>query len=147
MVTQRYQQLQQATDLYEITLRWNRSHTWFKPDTVRRLTESGEDGWVIPEFAWNPSGRRLLWTQNRYPATARVDQGCVVRKIRADIIRQLTGVHALGQIPFSIVNQIRDQGVSLLQDPRAFPHPGLGCGGDAPEQTPSFAQETKIAHY
>jgi len=40
--------LQQATDLYELTLRWNASRTRFKPGPVRRLTHSGEDGWVIP---------------------------------------------------------------------------------------------------
>ena len=139
--------LQQATDLYEITLRWNRSRTWFKPGVVRRLTTSGEDGWVIPEFAWDPSGQRLLWTQNKYAATRRVDQGCVVRKMRADIIRQLTGVQAIGQIPFGIVDQIRSDAISLLQNPKSFAHQGLGCGGDAPDQEPSYAQETKIAHY
>ena len=30
--------LQQATDLYELTLRWNQARTRFKPGAVRRLT-------------------------------------------------------------------------------------------------------------
>lgn len=139
--------LQQATDLYEITLRWNRSHTLFKPGAVRRLTRSGEDGWVIPEFAWDPNGQRLLWTQNKFSDGRRVDQGCVMRKIRADIINQLNGVQTIGQIPFTIVGQIHDQAVSLLQDPKSFPFQGLGCGGDAPNQQPGYAQETRIGHY
>jgi len=139
--------LEQATDLYEITLRWNRLHTWFKPGGLRRLTRSGEDGWVIPEFAWDPSGRRLLWTQNKFSDNRRVDQGCVVRKIRAELIRQMSGVQSIGQLPFGIVDRMRDHAVSLLQNPSSFPYQGLGCGGDAPDQEPSFAQETKIGHY
>jgi hypothetical protein len=139
--------LQQATDLYEITLLWNRSRTMFKPGPVRRLTRTGEDGWVIPEFAWDASGERLLWTQNKYGSGRRVDQGCVMRKIRADVIRRLSGVHTLGEIPFDIVPQIREQAGQLLQDPNSFPFEGFGCGGDDPNQPLRFEQETRIGHY
>ena len=33
---------------------------------VRRLTTDGNDGWISPEFAWDPAGRRLLWTELKY---------------------------------------------------------------------------------
>jgi Tol biopolymer transport system component len=139
--------LQQATDLYEIRLRWNRGRTRFKGGPARRLTHSGDDGWVIPEFAWNPSGTRLLWTQNRFGVGRRVDQGCLVRKIRAGIIDQLKGVDTITQIPFSIVGQIRSQAVALLGDPRAYPYQGAGCGGDDPGDQSSFEQETRVGHF
>jgi hypothetical protein len=139
--------LQQATDLYEMTLQWNRSHTLFKPGAIRRLTYSGESGWVIPEFAWDPSGRRLLWTQSKFDDGRRVDQACVMRKIRDGIISQLSGVHTISQIPFTIGTQIREQAVSLLRDPESFPVQEMGCGGNAPNQQPSHAQETDIGHY
>ena len=138
--------LQQATDLYEITLHWNRGHTWFKPGAIRRLTRSGEDGWVIPEFAWDPSGQRLLWTQNQFTRGHRVDQGCVMRKLRADIVRQLSGVQTMPQIPFTIASQIRAHAASLLQDPQSFTFAAGGCGGEQPDE-PLFAQETRIAHF
>lgn len=50
---------QEATDLYETSL----SH----PATVRRLTWDGSDGWITPEFTWDPSDRCLVWTENRFP--------------------------------------------------------------------------------
>ncbi len=43
-----------ATDLYELDLETHK---------VRRLTFDGDDGWITPEFAWDPSGKKLLWTQ------------------------------------------------------------------------------------
>jgi hypothetical protein len=139
--------LQQATDLYEMTVQWNRSRTLFKPGPIRRLTASGERGWVIPEFAWDRSGRRLLWTQSKFDDGRRVDQACVMRKIRADIIRQLSGVRTIGQIPFTIGTQIREHAVSLLRDPESFASPDMGCGGSVPNQLPAHVQETQIGHY
>lgn len=139
--------LEQATDLYEITLDWNRSRTWFKPGTLRRLTSSGEDGWVIPEFAWDPSGQRLLWTENRFGDARRVDQGCVMRKMRAEIMSKLIGVHSLDKLPFGLVPEIRAKALSLLDDPRAFPYQGLGCGGTDPSQPPHITQRTLIGRY
>ena len=139
--------LQQATDLYEMTLRWNHDRTRFKPGPIRRLTTSGEDGWVIPEFAWDPRGRRLLWTQNKFNAGRRVDQGCIVRQIRAAIVDRLNGVHSITQVPFTLPTQIRDEGVQLLRDPQSYPFQGRGCGGDAPASVPALDQETRIGHF
>jgi Tol biopolymer transport system component len=139
--------LQQATDLYELRLRWNRSRTRFKPGALRRLTTSGDDGWVIPEFTWDPSGRRLLWTQNKFSAGRRVDQACVMRQIRDGFVARLSQVQAVSDIPFGIVGEIREQAVDLLRDPKSFPFEGRGCGGEQPDQEPAWAQETRIAHY
>lgn len=137
---------QQATDLWEMRLRWNRAHTRFKPGPVRRLTTSGDDGWVIPEFAWDPRGRRLLWTQNKFPDGARVDQACVVRQLRAQFLARLASVHQILDIPLGIHHEIRDTAGALLQTPSAFPYQGLGCGGD--QSTPrTFAQATRIGHF
>jgi len=122
--------LQQATDFYEMTLRWNRSRTRFKPGPIRRLTTSGEQGWVIPEFAWDPAGRRLLWTQNRVGGGRRVDQGCVMRELRSAFIQQLSGVDSVAKIPFDLGRTIRNQAAELLRAPGDFAY--RGACGDAP---------------
>ena len=137
---------QQATDLWEMRLRWNRTHTRFKPGRLRRLTTSGDEGWVIPEFAWDPRGRRLLWTQNKFADAARVDQACVVRALRAQFLARLASVHQILDIPLAIHHEIRDTAGLLLQNPSAFPFQGLGCGGDAPAPR-TFAQMTRIGHF
>jgi Tol biopolymer transport system component len=49
---------QEATDLYELDL---------ATGSVRRLTHDGSDGWVTPEFTWDPKRKFLLWTENRIP--------------------------------------------------------------------------------
>ncbi|HTX32702.1 MAG TPA: hypothetical protein VMD09_15065 [Solirubrobacteraceae bacterium] len=49
---------QEYTDLYELDL---------ATGSVRRLTYDGENGWVTPEFTWDPSDRQLVWTENRLP--------------------------------------------------------------------------------
>jgi hypothetical protein len=49
---------QEGTDLYEIDM---------KTRSVRRLTHDGNQGWVTPEFTWDPSGHELWWTENRFP--------------------------------------------------------------------------------
>jgi Tol biopolymer transport system component len=139
--------LEQATDLYELRLRWNRARTRFKPGAVRRLTTSGEQGWVIPEFTWDPSGRRLLWTQNKFNGGRRVDQGCAVRQLRAAFITRLAGVSTITQVPFTIDVDIRETAASLLRDPRAFTVAGGGCGGEAPTAEPALEQETWIGRY
>lgn len=138
---------QQPTDLYALDLRWNAGRTRFKPGAVRRLTETGKDGWVIPEFAFDPTGHRLLWTQNRFPDGVRVDQSCVVRQIRDAFIARLSGVHEILQIPLGIQDDIRTQAAALLAPPRSYPFAGRGCGGDTPPSQRGFAQETKIAHF
>jgi Tol biopolymer transport system component len=40
--------------------------------SVRRLTSDGPDGWIVPEFTWNPSNTQLWFTENRLPPGARV---------------------------------------------------------------------------
>jgi Tol biopolymer transport system component len=49
---------QEATDLYELNLATKK---------VRRLTHNGDDGWIIPEFAWDPTNSFLMWTEARFP--------------------------------------------------------------------------------
>ena len=49
---------QEATDLYELNLATH---------SVRRLTTEGDEGWIIPEFTWNPANNALWWTENRIP--------------------------------------------------------------------------------
>jgi hypothetical protein len=48
----------EGTDLYEESLATH---------AVRRLTYDGNQGWVTPEFTWNPSNKELFWTENRLP--------------------------------------------------------------------------------
>jgi hypothetical protein len=53
---------QEATDLYMTSLS--------APDpegTATRLTYDGSDGWITPEFGWDPAGECLVWTENRFP--------------------------------------------------------------------------------
>ncbi len=137
---------QQATDLYEMHLRWNGAHTRFKPGPVRRLTQSGDEGWVIPEFAWDPSGTRLLWTQNKFPDGVRVDQSCIVRHLRDEFVARLSGVRTIFDIPLGIHHEMRDVAGQLLQNPAAFPYQGRGCGGDVPPPH-AFMQETRIGRF
>jgi hypothetical protein len=47
-----------SNDLYELDFK--------HPEEVRRLTHNGDDGWIIPEFVWDPAGQRLLWTESKY---------------------------------------------------------------------------------
>ena len=46
-----------TTDLYQVD-----------PMTLatRRLTNDGDEGYIIPEFAWDPTGSFLLWTEQKY---------------------------------------------------------------------------------
>ena len=50
---------QESTDLYELPLR--------EPTRVRRLTTDGDEGWITPEFTWDPTNSFLMWTENRFP--------------------------------------------------------------------------------
>jgi Tol biopolymer transport system component len=54
---------QEATDLYELDL---------ATGSVRRLTTDGNDGWVTPEFAWDPTHSFLMWTEISFPKGLRV---------------------------------------------------------------------------
>jgi Tol biopolymer transport system component len=33
---------------------------------TRRVTNDGADGWITPEFTWDPTGKFLLWTELKY---------------------------------------------------------------------------------
>ena len=138
--------LQQATDFYEMTLRWNRSRTRFKPGPIRRLTTSGEQGWVIPEFAWDPAGRRLLWTQNRVGGGRRVDQGCVMRELRSAFIQQLSGVDSVAKIPLDLGRTIRNQAAELLRAPGDFAYRGA-CGTAPTPGELTVERETWIGRF
>jgi hypothetical protein len=50
---------QESTDLYELQL----AH----PGPLRRLTNDGDEGWITPEFTWDPTNSFLMWTENRLP--------------------------------------------------------------------------------
>jgi Tol biopolymer transport system component len=48
----------EATDLYELNL---------ETGAVRRLTTTGDDGWIVPEFTFDPTNKFMMWTEARYP--------------------------------------------------------------------------------
>ena len=111
-------------------LRWSARRARVRPlGRPQRLTRTGERGWIVPEFAWDPAGRRLLWTENRYPPDVRVDQSCLMRRLRAGIIDRLTGVDTIGGIPSDIDREIRDDVAELLRDPTGYTRREPGCGG------------------
>lgn len=138
---------QQATDLWEVELDWNRARTRFKPGRLRRLTRSGLDGWVIPELAWDPSGQRLLWSEARFNDGRRVDQACVVARLREEYLFRLRGISSIDKIPYGIATEMRETTAQLLRDPALFDATGLGCGGGDPQRTPAFEQRTRIGRY
>lgn len=138
---------QQATDLWELTLRWNRRRTRFKPGALRRLTSSGADGWVIAEFAWDPSGKRLLWTQARYSPATRIDQGCAIRRLRESFVARLAAVRDVSDLPLDLDVQIRAAAASMLLDPRSYTPPDDACGGARSDVLPVFEQQTFIGRY
>src|SRR5687768_7054174 len=72
---------EQANDLYDFKVTYTDAEV-SGAGPVRRLTTSGEQGWVKPEFAFDDAGRRLLWTQVRIHEGVRVDQ-------RLDLIAEL----------------------------------------------------------
>jgi hypothetical protein len=93
---------EQATDLYDFPVRYTNGEV-SGAGPVRRLTRSGERGWVKPEFAFDDAGERLLWTQVRIHEGVRIDQ-------RFDAIAELL------------------QLVAFLQDPSAATQSQLGIG-------------------
>jgi predicted NBD/HSP70 family sugar kinase len=63
------------------------------------------------------------------------------------IVDRLSGVRTILQVPFDLPNQIRDQAVDLLRDPKSFSFHGRGCGGDAADGRAALVQETRIGRY
>jgi Tol biopolymer transport system component len=72
-----------SNDLYELDL---------ASGAVRRLTYDGDDGWIIPEFVWDPAGERLLWTETKYNDGVRA-------QLPPDPVRDLTELIAMLQDP------------------------------------------------
>ncbi len=131
---------QQANDLYELALRWNHGHTRFRPTgPARRLTRSGRGGWIIPEFAWDPGGRRLLWTESRL--RDRVDEPAVLRRIRQGIVRRLAGIRGIADLPLDIADEVRQQVGKVLVDPSAFARAGSG------QRAPALVSRTVVGRY
>lgn len=137
----------QPTDLYEMTLQWNRDRTRFKPGPIRRLTHTGEDGWIIPEFAWDPTGKRLLWTQNKFTDARRVDQACVARKLREQYIAKVSGITKIAQLQLNLDAELREQAANFLKDPRAYALTVGGCGGEQPAEPAGFTSQTLIGRF
>ena len=54
---------QESTDLYELDL---------ATGAERRLTHSGDQGWIVPEFSFDPHSGRLLYTEARFPDGTRI---------------------------------------------------------------------------
>ena len=54
---------QESTDLYILPFAY--------PSQVRRLTYDGDEGWITPEFTWDPTNSFLMWTENRFPESYR----------------------------------------------------------------------------
>lgn len=48
----------ESTDLYELNL-----HS----KSLKRLSTDGNDGWITPEFTWDPHRKYLFWTELRFP--------------------------------------------------------------------------------
>ncbi len=137
--------LAQATDLYSLRLRWSGGRARVRPGGApQRLSRTGKRGWVVPEFAWDPAGRRLLWTENRFPKGVRVDQSCLVRRIRRKIIDRLDGVDTVGDIPATLDAEIRDAVAELLRDPTGYARREPSCGGSRSGKPAAFEQRTLI---
>jgi Tol biopolymer transport system component len=100
---------QQANDLYELDLATRR---------VRRLTDDGDDGWIIPEFSWDPAGRRLLWTELKWRDELRVDGSLDPAEEAA-------------------------QALNLAEDPPRFSPNDLEKGG----QNSNLSRRTRIGRY
>jgi hypothetical protein len=103
---------EEATDLYELDL---------ATGNVRRLTTDGNDGWIIPEFAWDPTNKFLMWTE------ARIRPGASVLE-PVDLGRQLA-------------NEI-----SLLQNPPPAPNPTPG-GANALDVGLPLVRRTRILRF
>ncbi len=101
-----------SNDLYELDL---------ASGAVRRLTYDGDDGWIIPEFVWDPAGERLLWTETKY------DDG-VRMQLPPDPVRDVTELLAfLQDPPLPAIEDV--SGVGLT--PRVLLHLRTRIGGYA----------------
>jgi Tol biopolymer transport system component len=65
----------------------------------RRLTFDGGDGWIVPEFTWDPQNRQLWFTQNRLPPGARV-------ALPFDPLKELTEAKELLEHPPAVEEKV-----------------------------------------
>ena len=103
---------EEATDLYELDL---------ATGSVRRLTTDGDDGWIIPEFTWDPTNRYLMWTE------ARIRPGASVLE------------------PIDLARQLQDE-ISLVQNPPPLPTPTL-TGANALDVGLPLVRRTRVLRF
>ena len=101
--------MEQSNDLYELD---------FRTRKVRRLTFDGDDGWVTPEFAWDPAGKRLMFTQLKWRDELRTGQP-------QDIARDI------------------EEATNLLNDPPRVEEGDVGHGN----QNSNLDRRTRIGRY
>ena len=69
-----------------------------------------------------------------------------MREIRSAFVARLSPVTSIGQIPFDIGDQVRDEAANLLRKPSLYDYQGP-CGGTAPAAQPALTPETLIGHF
>jgi len=124
---------QEATDLYELNL---------ATGSLRRLTTDGDDGWITPEFTWDPANRFLMWTENRIPNGERVP-------VPPDPVAQLKATAQFLQNPATPSADVTPNGVGVAPIPveqrtriarfetGSSPGAGPGTTPGAPAQSPA----------
>ena len=85
---------------------------------MRRLTFDGDDGWITPEFAWDPAGKRLIFTQLKWRDELRTGPA-------ADIARDI------------------EEAANLLNDPPRLEPGDVGHGN----QNSNLDRRTRIGRY
>jgi Tol biopolymer transport system component len=92
---------QEYTDLYELDL---------ATGSVRRLSTDGNDGWITPEFTWDPKNKFLMWTENRFPDGYRYP-------LPPDAMTWLQSATELLQNPPNLTPDITPNGVAVAPLP------------------------------
>jgi hypothetical protein len=101
---------EQANDLYDFKVQRSGGEI-SGPGKVRRLTHTGDNGWVTPEFSYGyEGGKRLLFTQVKVNDGVRIDQ-------RLDLIAEL------------------QQAVEFLQDPSTASQSRVGISVPTEKRT------------
>ena len=61
------------------------------PNEIRRPTYDGDEGWIFPQFTWDPTNQFLRWTENHFPDGYRfhcpVEIDAYVQKLEALLSR------------------------------------------------------------
>ena len=138
--------LGQATDLWSSELRWSGGPRPRAPARPRRSgsRRTGERGWIVPEFAWDPAGRRLLWTREPLPAgRARGPELCDAADPRRGH-RQAHRRRHHRRDPVGPRQRDPRPVAELLRDPSGYARREPGCGGSRPATPGVFDQRTRI---